>query len=91
MKDATKNLKGFGHGGIRAAEKQTFRRFVMTNILKWVKKCIKTIVPKKILELLYFNKHTRLFLLKKSAKKRLTKRSLLRFDIHLADHCNLKC
>jgi MoaA/NifB/PqqE/SkfB family radical SAM enzyme len=55
-----------------------------------VLKRIKTIIPKKLLELLLYNKYTRLFLLKVS-KRSVTKRSSLRFDIHLADHCNLKC
>jgi MoaA/NifB/PqqE/SkfB family radical SAM enzyme len=58
---------------------------------KWVKKLIKKIIPKKLFGLLLYNKHTRLFLLKRNANRRLTKRSLLRFDIHLTDHCNLKC
>ena len=62
----------------------------MANVPKWVKKCIKTIVPKKILALLLYNKHTRLLYLRTS-KKAITKRSQLRFDIHLADHCSLKC
>jgi MoaA/NifB/PqqE/SkfB family radical SAM enzyme len=40
---------------------------------------------------LIYNKYTRLFKIKKTSKKRLAKRTLLRFDIHLVDHCNLKC
>jgi hypothetical protein len=64
----------------------------MANIFfRLIKKCIKTIVPQKILDILFYNKYTRLFLLKANAKRRLTKRSLLRFDIHLTDHCNLQC
>lgn len=55
------------------------------------KKLIKTIVPNSVLNTLLYNKHTRLLRLKKTAKQRLTKRQLLRFDIHLTDHCNLKC
>jgi MoaA/NifB/PqqE/SkfB family radical SAM enzyme len=56
-----------------------------------LKNLIKAFIPKFIRNKLMNNKYTRLFRLKYTAKKRLSKRALLRFDIHLTDHCNLKC
>jgi sulfatase maturation enzyme AslB (radical SAM superfamily) len=52
-----------------------------------IKKLIKGIIPKKLL----YNKHVRLFRLQNNAKSRLAPRKLLRFDIHVTDHCNLRC
>ncbi|GHV75667.1 hypothetical protein AGMMS49942_04880 [Spirochaetia bacterium] len=35
--------------------------------------------------------HNRLIKLRKSAKNRLARRELLRFDVHVTEHCNLRC
>jgi MoaA/NifB/PqqE/SkfB family radical SAM enzyme len=62
---------------------------VMMNTL--LKRILKAFIPKFIRDILMNNKYIRLFKLKITSEKRLAKRDLLRFDIHLADHCNLKC
>jgi len=50
-----------------------------------IKETIKNSVPKEILGM------WRIFRLKTTAKLRLAGRKMLRFDIHLTDHCNLNC
>jgi sulfatase maturation enzyme AslB (radical SAM superfamily) len=60
-------------------------------VKKAIKKVLKKLVPRKVRNALINNKHIRLFRLKLTAKRRLEKRKLLRFDIHLTDHCNLRC
>ena len=52
-----------------------------------LKNLIKTVTPAFIL----YGKHMQLFILKYSAKRRLKKRSLLRFEIDIVSHCNLNC
>jgi MoaA/NifB/PqqE/SkfB family radical SAM enzyme len=79
-----------GSGGIMTPQNKHFGGYAMANVSKWVKKCITIILPPKIRDLFLYNKYTRLFLLK-SSKRSVTKRSQLRFDIHLTDHCNLQC
>ena len=56
---------------------------------KQIKKIIKKITPKKIIDLYKKNKVNKKR--KTRLKIKLQPRNLLKFEVHLADHCNLNC
>jgi MoaA/NifB/PqqE/SkfB family radical SAM enzyme len=63
------------------------------SLYKQIKGLMKKYLPKKIIMLLYYIRRywKRSQWLKKTVQEGSKRRNLLRFDIHLADHCNLKC
>ncbi|GHT86629.1 hypothetical protein FACS1894137_12480 [Spirochaetia bacterium] len=54
-----------------------------------IKLLIKKLIPKHIFK--YRNSYLFYKSIKKTAPERLKRRTLLRFDVHLAEHCNLNC